>query len=480
MKSFFINYLKLIADDQYNTSSTNSAGNDGSSTYGSIPDVVPFYRFGGRPADPSWSLAFPQIIYTFATLYNTSSSSNDSWITDLISEYIPNLMLYAANLNNRMPSSTNGGISKYPSSYGDWVPPPPAQKIDISFTGGWAYIEAMRILSTLANEINNETVVNYANSMMQSLIDQFITAWQNNTQYSIGIQTSFVIPLHSGIYNNVSLTKEILEEGLMNRIKNIDNSMITTGIIGCKFLFEVIDDILGIQGSQLSINMIKGYDNTSGTFGNYPSYLYESVNDLEPATAVWELWDAPNEGDGMNSRAHHMYSSVSTYLVENLGTIRQIGENKYEIHIGSVDSQRLKWANVVMDKIEYKWKWNRNRNGNSNSNMPNDDSGEFEMNLKVPIYGKVEMVFDILLMNLKSSRSHHDHQQRWWIVDLINDKKWMIKVNKGNIAKKQGEKLFEIEEEMIDFYGLEIVSMNMNQVRIVAGSGHYHWTVHKE
>ena len=30
----------------------------------SIPDVVPFVRYGGRPADPSWSAAFPQLVWS--------------------------------------------------------------------------------------------------------------------------------------------------------------------------------------------------------------------------------------------------------------------------------------------------------------------------------------------------------------------------------------------------------------------------------
>jgi len=34
------------------------------STNGSIPDVVPFYRYGNKPADPSWSSAFIFIIYS--------------------------------------------------------------------------------------------------------------------------------------------------------------------------------------------------------------------------------------------------------------------------------------------------------------------------------------------------------------------------------------------------------------------------------
>ena len=37
--AFHSNYVRLIGDDQLN---------------GAVADVVPFIRYGGRPADPSW------------------------------------------------------------------------------------------------------------------------------------------------------------------------------------------------------------------------------------------------------------------------------------------------------------------------------------------------------------------------------------------------------------------------------------------
>lgn len=38
---------------------------------------------------------------------------------------------------------------------------------------------------------------------------------------------------------------------------------------------------------------------------------------------MWELMDAPYEGTGMNSRNHHMWSSVSTYLVQQVAGLNQ-------------------------------------------------------------------------------------------------------------------------------------------------------------
>jgi alpha-L-rhamnosidase len=54
------------------------------------------------------------------------------------------------------------------------------------------------------------------------------------------------------------------------------------------------------------------------------------VNPFEPATTIWELMDAPSEGPGMNSRNHHMYSSVGQFIVERYGGISQA---KGSVHI---------------------------------------------------------------------------------------------------------------------------------------------------
>merc|ERR1712032_1235843 len=77
------------------------------------------------------------------------------------------------------------------------------------------------------------------------------------------------------------------------------------GIINNRFLFDVLHD----HGhADLALAMLKKRD--------YPSYGYMYFNDLEPAKeCMWELPDAPFEGTGMNSRNHHMFSSVGHYLI---------------------------------------------------------------------------------------------------------------------------------------------------------------------
>merc|ERR1712139_519408 len=81
----------------------------------------------------------------------------------------------------------------------------------------------------------------------------------------------------------------------------------------------------------------------------YPSYGYMYFNELEPAReCMWELPDAPFEGTGMNSRNHHMYSSVGKYLLEKIGGLRMNSDGKltavaghYEGHANvSIESAR--------------------------------------------------------------------------------------------------------------------------------------------
>jgi hypothetical protein len=52
----------------------------------------------------------------------------------------------------------------------------------------------------------------------------------------------------------------------------------------------------------------------------YPSfgYMIQGAGNPEPATTVWELWDSPTEGPGMNSRNHIMFGSVSSWFYKAL------------------------------------------------------------------------------------------------------------------------------------------------------------------
>ena len=87
----------------------------------------------------------------------------------------------------------------------------------------------------------------------------------------------------------------------------------TTGIIGGKYLFQALADA---GHKDVALKILETTD--------YPGFGFMFSNTMEPATEnLWELMDGPYEGVGMNSRNHHMWSSVSTYLVKTLAGLDQ-------------------------------------------------------------------------------------------------------------------------------------------------------------
>lgn len=54
---------------------------------------------------------------------------------------------------------------------------------------------------------------------------------------------------------------------------------------------------------------------------SYPSWGYMIHNENEPATTLWELWNADTTGPSMNSRNHIMFGSVSNWFYKYLAGI---------------------------------------------------------------------------------------------------------------------------------------------------------------
>ena len=85
---------------------------------------------------------------------------------------------------------------------------------------------------------------------------------------------------------------------------------VSAGIIGTAQLYPLLYDN-GYHDRALELI-------TSST---YPSYGYMFNNPYENATTLWELWNAPFEGPGMNSRNHIMYGSVGAWFYSHLAGI---------------------------------------------------------------------------------------------------------------------------------------------------------------
>jgi len=182
-------------------------------------------------------------------------------------------------------------------------------------------------------------------------IENFHSSWFNKKQghYDSGTMVSYVLPLALG-----GMSSEDEGHILQKLVDHVTswNGTWSGGIINNRFLFDVLHD----HGrGDLALAMLKRKD--------YPSYGYMYFNDLEPAKeCMWELPDAPFQGDGMNSRNHHMFSSVGSYLVRRLAGLQLApGAEGSELR-ASVGPKGLENATARLrtphGEATWSWAWN--------------------------------------------------------------------------------------------------------------------------
>eukprot|EP01121_Diplochlamys_sp_Union-15-3_P012427 TRINITY_DN3717_c0_g1_i1.p1 TRINITY_DN3717_c0_g1~~TRINITY_DN3717_c0_g1_i1.p1 ORF type:complete len:721 (+),score=164.69 TRINITY_DN3717_c0_g1_i1:635-2797(+) len=282
MGSFYTNFLQLIRDDQ--------------GTDGSVTDVVPFVRYGSRPADPAWGAAYPMIVWE---LYLVNGD------VGIVREHYGGVKAWIDLLTSKIDSS---GFANFYCYYGDWVPPPPAPRCSCHFTAAFYYLLGLSQLSDMAKVIGNNADATKYSSLYASGVPKFNQAFYSNGKYDIGVQTTNVLPLYLGITPNMTLTVNNLLNSIAAQGTHFD-----TGIIGTKYIMLVLSDI---GRTDVALKM--------ATSVTYPSWAYEFNQGLEAdATTLWELWDSPREGPGMNSRNHIMFGSVSHWFYRNLAGITQ-------------------------------------------------------------------------------------------------------------------------------------------------------------
>ena len=312
MQAFHSNYLKLIASEMMD---------------GTIPDVVPFYRYGGRPADPSWSAAFPEILYRIATHYKDLTT---------LGEHYPELLDY---INTTLHSIPEQGISKLPNChYGDWVPPPPNSKVDSTFTGAFSFMMSIKQAKEMSDMLNKSDDAAMLDQSLKKLIDEFNKGFMtSDTQYMNGIQATYVLPLAVGAVPADKM--EAFVKSFLNRLEDSkqDNSHVTGGIVTTRHLFPVLTQL---KQHDIALKIAQQMD--------YPSYGFMIHNNLEPATTIWELWNSPNGSAGMDSRNHHMYSSISGWLVTDMAGI-SIHKGSDKIHYYPAHALGLSYVSVSLE-----------------------------------------------------------------------------------------------------------------------------------
>ena len=321
MLAFHSNFLFLMASEMIN---------------GTIPDVVPLYRYGGRPGDPSWSAAFPIILHQIATYAKNMT---------ITKQFYPDVMEYIETTLNSLPEQD---ITKMPyCRYGDWVPPPPNPKVDNTFTGAFSFLMNIKRMKVIADLLGKTDDANMLEQTFKKLVVDFNKGFRtNDTQYLNGIQATYVMPLALGALQDNELDTFI--KAFLNRLER-DNYYATGGIVTTRYLFPVLTQI---KQHDIALKIVQQLQ--------YPSYGFMIHNNLEPATTLWELWNSHNGSASMDSRNHHAFTSVSGWMVTDMAGLSPTKGFK-EIHFHPARALGLSHVSVSLEHpkpVHLSWRRN--------------------------------------------------------------------------------------------------------------------------
>jgi alpha-L-rhamnosidase len=306
MAAFYTNFLRSIRDIQ---------GPDGT-----VTDTVP-HKYGQRPADPAWGAAYPLIVWY---VYQYQGDRR------ILEQHYEGVKAWTEYQRSR----SQDGILSF-SHYGDWVPiePTPGDLVSTFYFYYSAHLTS-RMAALLGKTADAEAYRTLAGQIREAFDKKF---WRPEIQaYGNGSQTSQVLALYLGL---VPPEKPRPVMGhLINDIVYGRNTHLTTGILGAKYVME----LLARTGrSDLAYEL--------ATQTTYPSWGYMIEHG---ATTLWELWQEKT-GPSMNSHNHPMFGSVGAWFYSALAGINLDPERPgYErIRIQPQPAGDLRWASGSLDTL---------------------------------------------------------------------------------------------------------------------------------
>lgn len=306
MAAFFTNFLRDIHDVQ---------GPDGT-----VTDTVP-HKYGNRPADPAWGAAYPLLVW-----YQYQYQGDRR----ILEEHYDGVKAWTDYQRSR----SQGGILSY-SSYGDWVPvePTPGDLVSTFYYYYDADLTA-RMAGILGKTADAEAYRTLAAQIRVAFDQRF---WDPAIRaYGNGSQTSQVLPLYLDLAPPEK--RRAAMSHLTNDIVYFKNTHLTTGILGAKYIMELLT-----RAGQSDV----AYELATQT--TYPSWGYMIERG---ATTLWELWQEKT-GPSMNSHNHPMFGSVGAWFYTALAGINLDPERPgYErIRIQPQPARDLQWASGTLETL---------------------------------------------------------------------------------------------------------------------------------
>jgi len=274
MAAFYTNFLRDIRDVQ--------------DEQGRITDTVP-HIWGSRPADPAWGTAYPLIAWYMYRYYAD---------VRILEQHYDGLKKYVGFLDG----ATKDGLLRF-SHYGDWVA---VEKTPGDIVSSFYHYYDTKVLADIAGILGKAAEAKEFARRAEMIKKAFHKAYfePKSGGYANNTQTANALALFLDLAPDDA--RGSAWQNLFDDLVYRHDSHLTTGIIGTKYIMEVLTNM---GSTDLA------YDVASQK--TYPSWGYMIENG---ATTLWELWQK-REGPSMNSHNHPMFGSVGSWLYKALAGI---------------------------------------------------------------------------------------------------------------------------------------------------------------
>jgi len=336
MAAFYTNFLRDIRDVQ--------------DEKGTITDTVP-HIWGSRPADPAWGTAYPLIAWYVYQYYGDRRILEEHY--DGIKKYVEFLRTRAEN-----------DLVKF-SYYGDWVA---VDRTPGDIVSSFYYCYDVKVLSKMAKVLGKEADAKTYEDLAAAIKTAFHREYFDPEirGYANGTQTANALPLFLDLV--AEKMRGAVWGSLFDNIVYKNNSHLTTGIIGTKYIMELLTNT---DNSDLA------YDIATQT--TYPSWGYMIENG---ATTLWELWQL-RQGPSMNSHNHPMFGSVGSWLYKALAGIN--------LAPGSAGFEKIRIAPQTVRDLRYAAGSTRTVRGDVSSSWSRDERS-MQLEVVIPVGSEAEVV----------------------------------------------------------------------------------------
>jgi len=342
MAAFYANFVRDIRDVQ-----------DGE---GRVTDTVP-HVWGSRPADPAWGTAYPLLVwYMYRYLGDIR----------IVEEQYDGVKKYVDYLRSR----EEDGLVAF-SHYGDWVS---IEETPGSFVSAFFYLYDVEIMRDLARVLGRteeaKAYGQWADRVRKKIREKYYDA--KIGRYATGTQTADTLALFLNIPGPEERGRVL--DNLRADILYEHDTHLTTGIMGAKFILEVLTR----YGSSDLAYELAGQR-------TYPSWGYMVDNG---ATTLWEIWQNKT-GPSMNSHNHPMFGSVGAWFYKALAGIEQAAD--------SAGFERIRIAPQVVRDLTHASGSIRTLRGPVAVDWARSDKG-LKMDVVIPVGSRADVVIPVFTL----------------------------------------------------------------------------------